>query len=103
MKKIISLILPSAIILLLFILLQKSNYILSAIYVFFPLVFIIAPLNQKSIKSAALCLALTSLAFVVPFNLWFSMGNGIDLLLIYVVLFDVSFIVKNKAFRKTKK
>ena len=103
MKKVLKLLFPPAIILLLFILLQKSNYILTAIYVFFPLVFIIAALNQKSIKSAALCLVLSSVAFIVPFNLWLSMGSGIDLLLIYVLLFSVSFIVKNKALSKAKR
>ena len=102
MKKILSLILPSAVILLLFVLFRKSNYILSAIYLFIPLVFIIVPLFQKSVKSAALCLSLSSVAFVVPFNLWYSMGNGLDLLFVYILLFILSFIIKN-AVLKVKK
>lgn len=101
MKKILSIILPSLIIVSFMLLNRDGKGILLGIYLLFPITFIVQGLlhyNPK--KDLALGFILSSLAFIIPINLFFKMGSCIELLLVYIILGFISFKIKERLFNK---
>ena len=99
MKKILSIILPSIIILAITLWGRVDKNILVGIYLLYPIVFIVQGyMYSYLIKQLLIGLVLSSIAFIVPINLWFSMGSCIYLIIIYNILAIVSFLIKNKIF-----
>lgn len=97
MKKTISILLPSLIILLSVILLRNDKNILIGIYFIFPIIFIAQGLIYTDLKKELIIgLVLSSIAFIIPINLLYNMGSCIQLLLVYIVLSILSFFVKKK-------
>ena len=47
-------------------------------------------------KELLLSLLLLSITFLIPINLWFNMGNCIDLIIIYNILSIFSYLIKKK-------
>ena len=97
MKKILSIIMPSIIILAITLWGRGDKNILECIYLLYPIVFIVQGyMYSYLIKQLLVALVLSSIAFIVPINLWFNMGSCIELLIIYNILAIVSFLIKNK-------
>ena len=97
MKKVLSIILPSIIILAITLWGRGDKNILECIYLLYPIVFIVqGSMYSDLIKQLLIALVLSSIAFIVPINLWFNMGSCIELLIIYNILAIVSFLIKNK-------
>ena len=97
MKKVLSIILPSIIILAITLWGRVDKNILVGIYLLYPIVFIVQGyMYSDLIKQLLIALVLSSIAFIVPINLWFNMGSCIELLIIYNILAIVSFLIKNK-------
>ena len=97
MKKVLSIILPSIIILVITLWGRVDKNILVGIYLLYPIIFIVQGyMYSDFIKQLLIGLVLSSIAFIVPINLWFNMGSCIDLLIIYNILAIVSFLIKNK-------
>lgn len=96
MKRSISLVLLSFIILF-FTYFFRDNSILMGLYLLFPIVFIFQGIIYSNLKKDFLVgISLSSLAFFIPINIWFSMGNCIIFLLIYITMSLISFYFKNK-------
>lgn len=97
MKKILSVILPSTIILAINFWGRADKNILIGLFLLFPIIFIIQGIMHSDFKKELLIgFILSSIAFIVPINLWFHMGSCIELLIVYNILGIVSFLVKNK-------
>ena len=97
MKKMLSIIMPSIIILAITLWGRGDKNIIVGIYLLYPIVFIVQGyMYSYLIKQLLVALILSSIAFIVPINVWFSMGSCIDLLIIYNILAIVSFLIKNK-------
>ena len=100
MKKAISLILPS-ILILAFIFLDNMNpeskNIIVGIYLIFPIVFIIQGVIYSSLKSDVLIgFILSSLAIIIPTSILYNMGSLIGPVIIYIILGLTSYYVKRK-------
>jgi len=99
MKKILSIIMPSIIIFVITLWGRGDKNILECIYLLYPIVFIVqGAIYSDLIKQLLIGLVLSSIAFIVPINLWFNMGSCIELLIIYNILAIVSFLIKNKIY-----
>ena len=97
MKRIIKIILPSLLMLMLIFLWRDGKDILNGIYIAFPLMYIILGITSSDLKKELLVnLILLSIAFLIPINLMFNMGNCIDLVIIYTILSCISYFVKRK-------
>ena len=105
MKKLLKLCLPALILLGLYSILSKSNYILSGIYFLFPLTFIVQSLIIKNnIKELLVGLFVSSVAFIVPINMFYSMGSCVELLIFYILLaLNIYFIKERISSKKTCK
>ena len=96
MKRIFKIIIPSLLMLLLIYLWRDGKDILNGIYIAFPLMYIILGLISSNFKIELLIsLILLSIAFIIPINLMFNMGNCIDLVIIYNILSLISYFIKN--------
>ena len=103
MKKILSIILPSVIILAIAWIGVANKYILVGLYLLFPIIFIIQGIMYSSLsKELIIGLILSSLGFIVPINLLYNMGSCIEFLVIYNILGIISNIIKNKIIHKNK-
>ena len=97
MKRIIKLIVPSVLMLLLIFLWRDGKDILNGIYIAFPLMYIVLGIISLDLKKELIIsLILLSITFLIPINLWFNMGNCIDLVIIYNVLSFISYVIKRK-------
>jgi len=97
MKRILSIILPSNIILAITLWGRADKNILVGLFLLFPIIFIIQGIMYSDFKKELLIgFTLSSIAFIVPINLGFHMGSCIELLIIYNILGIVSFLVKKK-------
>ncbi len=97
MKKILSIILPSIIILTITLWGRTEKNILVGLFLLFPIIFVIQGIMYSNLKKELLIgFTLSSIAFIVPINLLYNMGNCIDLLIIYNMLGIGSFLVKKK-------
>ena len=104
MKRALKIIIPSVLMLVLIYLMRGGKDILAGLFIVFPLMYIAMGIVCSSfLKELLISLLLTSVAFIVPINLWFNMGSGIDLVLIYIALACVSFLIKKLIMKKTKK
>lgn len=101
MRKILSIILPSTIILTITMQGRAEKNILVGLFLLFPIIFIIQGIMYSDSKKELLIgFTLSSIAFIVPINLLYNMGNCIDLLIVYNMLGIGSFLVKNKIFSR---
>ena len=97
MRKILSIILPSIIILAITLWGRADKNILVGLFLLFPIIFIIQGIMYSNLKNELLLgFLLSSILFIIPINLWFNMGSCIELLIVYNVLGIVSFLVKKK-------
>ncbi|MEG1311620.1 MAG: hypothetical protein ACRCXA_00810 [Peptostreptococcaceae bacterium] len=104
MKKISSIILPSIIILTIAFLCRADKYILVGLFLLFPITFIIqGSIYSNFTKELIIGFVLSSIAFIVPINLWYHMGSCIEFLVIYNVLGIISYFIKNRAIYRNKK
>lgn len=99
MKKAMYIILPSIIILALTFLGREGKNILIGLFLLFPIIFIVQGAIYLDLKKQLPTgFLLSSIAFIIPINLWFNMGSCIELLVIYNILGIISFFVKKKIF-----
>ncbi len=54
-------------------------------------------------KELIIGFTLSSVAFIVPINLWYHMGSCIEFLVIYNILGIISYLIKNKVVHKNKR
>lgn len=96
MKK-IKLILLSGLIIALFMYYERDNDILIGLHLLFSIIFILQGIMcANSSKDLFIGDTLSSIAFIIPVNVWFSMGSCIDLLIIYILIAIASFYAKGK-------
>ncbi len=101
MKKLISTLLPGIVILLYAVFNTEGKNILEGIFLLFPLTFIVQGIICSDfIKELLIGFVISSLAFIIPINLLYNMGNCIDLLVFYNVLGVISYFVKKKIISK---
>lgn len=101
MKKILSIVLPSMIIIAITLWSRAEKNILVGLFLLFPIIFVIQGIMYSNFKNELIIgFILSSIAFIVPINLLYNMGNCIDLLIVYNMLGIGSFLVKNKIFSK---
>ena len=99
-KKILSIILPSIVILAIILWGVADKNILLALYLLLPIIFIIQGTIYSDNKNIIIGFLLSSIAFIIPINLWFNMGNCIIFLIIYNILGVVSFLIKKKLYSR---
>ncbi len=98
MKRILKTIIPSILMVILIYFMRNGKDILEGLYIIFPIMYIILGLICSDFKKELLIsMILTSLAFIIPINLWFNMGTCIDCVLIYNILSLIIFFIKKKA------
>lgn len=99
MKKMLYMILPGIIILAITLWGKIDKNILVGLYLLFPIVFIVQGALYSDLKKQLIIgFILSSIAFIVPINLWFNMGSCIELLIFYNILGIISFLVKRKVY-----
>ncbi len=97
MKKILSTVLPSIIVLAITLSSRAEKNILIGLFLLFPIIFIIQGIMYSNFKKELLIgFTLSSITFIVPTNLLYNMGSCIDLLIVYNILGIGSFLVKKK-------
>ncbi|MGL5651664.1 MAG: hypothetical protein ACRDDE_07905 [Paraclostridium sp.] len=97
MKKILSIMFPSIVILAITLWGRADKNILIGLFLLFPIIFIIQGIMYSNFKKELLLgFLLSSIAFIIPINLWFNMGSCIELLIAYNILGIISFLVKKK-------
>ncbi|GAA0092812.1 hypothetical protein UT300009_28410 [Paraclostridium bifermentans] len=97
MKKILSIVLPSILILAITLWGRVDKNILVGLFLLFPIIFIIQGIMCSNLKNELIIgFLLSSIAFIIPINLWFNMGSCIELLITYNILGIISFLVKKK-------
>jgi hypothetical protein len=96
MKKIIKIIIPCIIMFSLIYLWRDGKDILNGLFVAFPIMYILLGLISSDKKELLICLIALSIIFLIPINIWFNMGNCIDLVIIYNILACVSYLIKTK-------
>jgi len=85
-------------------LMRGGKDILDGIYIVFPIMYIlIGIICSYPIKELLICLILTSVAFIIPINIFFHMGSCLDCVLIYALLACISFGIKKLIQKKLKK
>ncbi|MCC0785034.1 hypothetical protein IR152_18700 [Clostridioides sp. ES-S-0108-01] len=99
MKKTLSIILPSMIILVITLWGRAEKNILLGLFLLFPIIFVIQGIMYSDFKKELLLgFILSSIAFIVPLNLMYNMRNCIDLLIVYNMLGIGGFLVKKKIY-----
>ncbi len=100
MKKIISLALPSLLILsLIFIDLLNpySKYILFGLFIVFPIAFIIQGVLCKASKNDLIVgLILSSMCIILPINIFYNMSSVLPFIIVYIIIGTLSFSLSNK-------
>lgn len=103
MKKVLSIIVPSLIIFVINLLSRADKNILIGLFLLFPLIFVVQGVMYSNLKEELLIgLILSSIAFIVPINLFYNMGNCIGLMIVYDLLGTASYFVKCKINNKNK-
>lgn len=96
-KKFLSIILPSIIILAITFLSRADKNILLGLFLLFPITFIIQGLIYSDFKKDLIIgFILSSMAFIIPVNIWYNIGDCIKPLVIYNILGVVSYFLKKK-------
>ena len=108
MKKVIKFIvvlLPAITLMLLAFMLQGGKNILEGIYIIFPLIYVLQGILIKSKLKLTLGILLSDIAFLISVNLWYNMGDCIDLAIIYTAMGIAAYIIKRiiKRYSKNKK
>ncbi|HFL2515603.1 TPA: hypothetical protein ACG3IS_003254 [Clostridioides difficile] len=99
MKKILSIVLPSMIIIAITLWGRAEKNILVGLFLLFPIIFVIQGIMYSNFKKELIIgFILSSIAFIVPTNLLYNMGSCIDLLIVYNMLGIGSFLVKKNIF-----
>lgn len=105
MKKIISIVLPSLLILSLIFIDQLnplSKYILVGLYLIFPIAFIIQGILCKASKNDFIVgLVLSSVSIILPIYLFYNMGGVITFTIVYIIIGTLSFYLSNKVKEKS--
>ena len=100
-KKILSIILHSIVILAIILWGVADKNILLGLYLLLPIIFITQGTIYSDNKNQLIIgFLLSSIAFIIPINLWFNMGNCIIFLIIYNILGVVSFLIKKKLYSR---
>lgn len=106
MKRLCKIVIPCILMPSLVWLMRGGKDILDGLYIVFPLMYVVMGLVCKSPLSELLpVMFLTSLAFLVPINLWFHMGTCVELVFVYLFLGCIAYAVKRGLFgiRRRKK
>ncbi|EGT5043869.1 hypothetical protein DAF96_11990 [Clostridioides difficile] len=99
MKKILSIVLPSMIIIAITLWGRAEKNILVGLFLLFPIIFVIQGIMYSNFKKELIIgFILSSIAFIVPTNLLYNMGSCIDLLIVYNMLGIGNFLVKKKIY-----
>lgn len=105
MKKIISLTLPSILILSLILIDQLnpfSKYILVGLYLIFPIAFIIQGILCKVSKNDFIVgLVLSSISIILPSYLFYNMGGVMPFTIVYILIGTLSFYLAKNFKSKT--
>lgn len=100
MKKIISLALPSLLILsliLIDLLNPYSKYILFGLFIVFPIAFIIQGILCKDSKNDLIVgLVLSSMCIMLPINMFYNMNSILPFIIVYIGIGTLSFYLSNK-------
>lgn len=103
-KKILTIILPTVLMPVLIYFMRDGKDILDGLYFVFPIMYIVIGAISSSFVWELLPSAIfTSIAFLIPINLWFHMGSCIESALIYTLFACVSYMVKKLIEKKLKK
>ena len=109
MKKLLSfvkIVFPAIVLIVLAFSLQGGKRILDGIYIIFPLIYAFQGVFlSKSKFKFVLGILLSDVALLVSLNLWYNMGNCVDLAVVYTVLGLLAYIIKciiKKIFSKKK-
>ena len=101
MKKMLSIILPSIIIIAIALIGMYSKSILIGLYLLFPIIFIMQGAMYSSFnKELIIGFILSSIAFIAPINLLYKMGSCIEILVVYNILGFISYVIKSKVVYK---
>ena len=102
--KVLISIIPSILMLVFIYLMRGGKDILEGLYIVFPLMYIgIGILSSSFFKEFIISILLTSIAFLIPINIFFNMGACFDLVLIYFILACSSYFIKKAIKNKLKK
>ncbi|GAA0070880.1 hypothetical protein UT300003_24040 [Clostridium sardiniense] len=100
MKKIISIALPSLLILSLIFIDQLnpfSKYILVGLFFIFPIAFIIQGILCKNSKNNLIVgLVLASMCIILPINIFYNMSGVLPLIVVYIGIGTLSFHLSNR-------
>lgn len=82
---------------------RADKNILIGLFLLFPIIFIVQGLLYSDFKKELLIgFILSSIAFIIPVNLFYNMGNCIECLIIYNLLGVISYCLKNKITYRNK-
>lgn len=103
MKKILKIVVPAILMFALIFLMRDEKAIIGGIYLLFPIMYVAIGIICRDLKKELLfSLLLTSVAFLIPVNLFFNMGPCIGLVLIYIALGCAVYFIKNAIKKKQK-
>jgi len=95
MNRLCKILFPGILMFCLIFCMRGGKDILTGLYIIFPIMYIAMGIICAGFTKELLPgMLLTSVAFLIPINLWFHMGSCIDLALIYIALSCISFAVK---------
>lgn len=103
MKKILSAILPSLLIVTFMgidSILPPSKNVIAGIYLFFPIIFILQGIVLSSKKIMIIGFSLSSIAVILPISLWYNMASIIPAVIVYLILGITAFFLSSK-FKRT--
>ena len=101
-KKILKILALAILMAILIYLLRGGKKILDGLYIYFPIIFLLIGLTSGSIKELVISMLLTSVAFLIPINLWFNMGTCVIFAIIYIILSCIVFLIKTIIKKKNK-
>ena len=99
MKKLLGIFAPTILMIISISLLRQNHDILLGIYIIFPIIYIV--IGMSGFLELIIKLILTSVAFIIPINIWFHMGSCVELVFLYSFISVVTYIVK-QAVNKNK-
>ena len=92
MKKLLGIFAPAILMIISISLLRQNHDILLGIYIIFPIIYIV--IGMSGFLELIIKLILTSVAFIIPINIWFHMGSCVELVFLYCFIAVVTYIVK---------
>lgn len=103
-KRIFKVITPSIAMLALVYIMRDGKDILNGLFFIFPVLYIALGIICSSfVWELFICVFLTSLALIIPINLFFNMGTCIEWALFYIALGSASYFVKCLVKKAVKK